>query len=63
MLAATPPMGWNMFGATINAEIVKQIAEAFVSSGLREAGYQYVVIDDHWHGGRGANGRLFPDRQ
>jgi alpha-galactosidase len=56
-------MGWNMFGETINAEIVKQIAEAFVSSGLREAGYQYVVIDDHWHGGRGADGRLFPDRQ
>ena len=64
MLAATPPMGWNswnMFGATVNAGIVKQTADAFVASGLREAGYQYIVVDDHWHGGRGADGRLFPD--
>ena len=66
MLAATPPMGWNswnMFGPTINAGIVKQTADAFVTGGLREAGYQYIVIDDHWHGGRGADGRLFPDPQ
>ncbi len=66
MLAPTPPMGWNswnMFGATIDAQIVKQTADAFVTSGLREAGYQYIVIDDHWHGGRGTDGRLFPDAQ
>jgi alpha-galactosidase len=66
MLAATPPMGWNswnMFGATINAEIVEQTTDAFVTSRLQEVGYQYVVIDDHWHGGRGADGRLFPDPQ
>jgi alpha-galactosidase len=66
MLAPTPPMGWNswnMFGATIDAPIVKETAHAFVSSGLRDAGYEYVVIDDHWHGGRGADGRLFPDPQ
>jgi alpha-galactosidase len=52
---------WNMFGATVNAGIVKQTAEVFVTSGLKQAGYQYVVIDDHWHGSRGADGRLFPD--
>ena len=66
MLAATPPMGWNswnMFGATVNAEIVKQTADAFVASGLKQAGYQYIVIDDHWHGGRDAANRLFPDPQ
>src|SRR5512138_2511170 len=66
MLAATPPMGWNswnMFGATVDAQIVKETANAFVSSGLRDAGYEYVVIDDHWHGGRGEDGRLFPDPQ
>ena len=66
MLAATPPMGWNswnMFGASVNAEIVKQTADAFVAGGLRDAGYQYIVIDDHWHGGRGADNRLFPDPQ
>lgn len=65
-LALTPPMGWNswnMFGGTINAEIVKKTADAFVTSGLKNAGYEYVVIDDHWHGGRGADGRLFPDAQ
>jgi alpha-galactosidase len=66
MLAATPPMGWNswnMFGATVNAEIVKQTADAFVATGLQAAGYQYIVIDDTWQGGRGADGRLFPDPQ
>ncbi len=66
MLAPTPPMGWNswnMFGATVDAQIIKQTADAFVTSGLREAGYQYIVIDDHWHGGRGTDGRLFPDAQ
>ncbi len=64
MLAATPPMGWNswtMFGATIDARIARETADAFVESGLKEAGYQYIVIDDHWHGGRGSDGRLFPD--
>jgi alpha-galactosidase len=62
-LAPTPPMGWNswnMFGATIDADIVRQTADTLVASGLKEAGYQYVVIDDFWHGGRGEDGRLFP---
>ncbi|HTX92572.1 MAG TPA: glycoside hydrolase family 27 protein [Anaerolineales bacterium] len=66
MLAATPPMGWNswnMFGAAVDARIVQEAAEAFVKTGLKDAGYQYVVVDDHWHGGRGADGRLFPDPQ
>ena len=64
MLASTPPMGWNswnMFGTTINANIIFQTADAFISKGLKAAGYEYIVIDDHWHGGRGENGRLFPD--
>jgi alpha-galactosidase len=66
MLAATPPMGWNswnMFGATVDAAIVEETADAFVATGLRDAGYQYIVIDDHWHGGRGNDGKLFPDPQ
>ncbi len=65
-LALTPPMGWNswnMFGATVNAEVIIQVAETFVSAGLKDAGYQYIVIDDHWHGGRGEDGKLFPDAQ
>jgi len=65
-LALTPPMGWNswnMFGATVNAEVIKQTADAFISSGLKDAGYEYIVIDDIWHGGRGPDGKLFPDKQ
>jgi len=65
-LAQTPPMGWNswnMFGAGVSAAIIRQTADAFVASGLQDAGYKYIVIDDHWHGGRDGNGRLFPDPQ
>lgn len=65
-LAPTPPMGWNswnMFGATVNAEVIKQTADSFLSSGLKDAGYEYIVIDDIWHGGRGPDGKLFPDKQ
>lgn len=65
-LAPTPPMGWNswnMFGATVNAEVIKQTADTFISSGLKEAGYEYIVIDDIWQGGRGPDGKLFPDPQ
>ena len=65
-LALTPPMGWNswnMFGATVNAEVIQKVADAFISSGLKDAGYEYIVIDDVWHGGRGEDGRLFPDPQ
>jgi alpha-galactosidase len=54
---------WNMFGATVNAEVIRQTADAFLTSGLKDAGYEYIVIDDHWHGGRGADGRLFPNPQ
>ncbi len=65
-LAQTPPMGWNswnMFGSTVDAKVIEQTADAFVSSGLKDAGYEYIVIDDHWQGGRGADGKLFPDPQ
>ncbi len=50
-LAATPPMGWNSwnaFGADINEEKIKAIADAMVSSGMRDAGYKYLVLDDGW---------------
>jgi alpha-galactosidase len=60
-LAVTPPMGWNSwntFGKEINEDVVKGIADTFVKEGLKNLGYQYVVIDDHWHGGRDAQGKL-----
>ncbi|MGQ0603352.1 MAG: glycoside hydrolase family 27 protein [Anaerolineales bacterium] len=63
-LTPTPPMGWNswnQFGQHVSEAVIKETAEALVKSGLRDAGYTYVVIDDHWHGSRGADGRLYPD--
>ena len=61
MLAATPPMGWNSwntFGKDINEELVRSVADGMVDLGLKDFGYRYVVIDDHWEGGRDARGRL-----
>jgi len=49
MLAQTPPMGWNSwntFGPHISEELVRQTADALLESGLKDAGYEYVVIDD-----------------
>lgn len=50
-LAKTPPMGWNnwnCFQKDISEEKIKLIADAMVSSGMKDAGYEYVVIDDGW---------------
>ncbi|HZV68701.1 MAG TPA: glycoside hydrolase family 27 protein [Saprospiraceae bacterium] len=50
-LAPTPPMGWNSwntFQTNINEQLVKDIADRFISLGLKEAGYQYIVLDDGW---------------
>ena len=50
-LAETPPMGWsswNKFGTEINEKAIMEIADALVSTGLRDAGYVYVNIDDCW---------------
>jgi alpha-galactosidase len=63
MIAATPPMGWNSwntFGKTVNENIIKEVADALVSNGLRDLGYVYVNIDDHWQAGRDEWGRPFP---
>jgi alpha-galactosidase len=63
-LALTPPMGWNSwnkFGCKIDEKTVREIADAMVSSGMREAGYRYVVIDDCWQIDRDAEGRIIVD--
>nr|EMP11860.2 alpha-galactosidase [Gordonia sp. NB41Y] len=64
-LPATPPMGWNSwntFGCGITEQIVRAQADALVSSGLRDAGYTYVVVDDCWMAPtRAADGRLQAD--
>ncbi len=50
-LAPTPPMGWNSwnrFGVKIDENLVLETAEAMIATGMRDAGYRYVVIDDGW---------------
>ncbi len=68
-LASTPPMGWNSwnwFAGKVTDKDIRQAADILVSSGMRDAGYVYVNIDDTWEGQRDANGVLhsnskFPD--
>ena len=63
-LALTPPMGWNSwnkFGAELNEDLVRQTADAMASSGIKEAGYQYIVIDDFWQYDRDSLGFIQPD--
>ncbi|HEY5371265.1 MAG TPA: glycoside hydrolase family 27 protein [Hanamia sp.] len=64
-LALTPPMGWNSwntFQTKIDEDLVKQTADAMVSSGMRDAGYQYIVLDDGWMAmERDSAGNLVPD--
>jgi alpha-galactosidase len=62
-LAATPPMGWNswnFFHHQVNDQVVRETADAMVSSGMRDAGYVYVNIDDTWEGDRDGSGVLHP---
>ena len=65
-----PPMGWNTwntFGCNISESLIKQTADALVSSGMRDLGYKYVVVDDCWFdpnrdsaGNLRANAQRFP---
>jgi alpha-galactosidase len=62
--AETPPMGWNSwnkFACDINEQLVRETADAMVASGLRDAGYRYVNIDDCWQGERDARGFIQAD--
>lgn len=57
----TPTMGWsswNTYGFNISESIIKQQAKLMVDKGLKDAGYEYVNIDDGYFGGRDANGHL-----
>lgn len=63
-LSQTPQMGWsswNKFQGNIDEDIIKSIADAMVSSGLKDAGYTYINIDDCWHGKRDADGFIQAD--
>jgi alpha-galactosidase len=66
-LAKTPTMcwnSWNTFRADINEQLVREIADQFVAQGLKEAGYEYICLDDCWMSkARDAQGNLVPDPQ
>ncbi len=68
-IAATPPMGWNSwnyFAGKVTDKDIRDSADQIVSSGMKDAGYIYVNIDDTWEGKRDESGLLhtndkFPD--
>lgn len=63
-LAKTPPMGWNSwnkFACNVSEKLIKEMADAMVTSGMRDAGYVYLVIDDCWQIDRDAQGNILAD--
>ena len=62
----TPALGWNSwntFGCNVDETMIRGMADAMVASGMKAAGYEYINIDDCWHGQRDANGVIQPDRK
>jgi alpha-galactosidase len=65
-LAKTPPMGWNTFNTfagNFDEKLVRQMADILVSSGMKDAGYTYIIIDDNWTGPRDSLGFLTVDKK
>ena len=63
-LAQTPPMGWNSwnkFACNVSEDLIKSVADAIASNGMKDAGYQYVVIDDCWQVERDESGNIVVD--
>lgn len=63
-LAPTPPMGWmtwNFFADKIHEQDLREMADAMVASGMVEAGYNYLIIDDGWQGGRDNRNNIIAD--
>ncbi len=63
-LAQTPPMGWNSwnkFACNVSEQLIRETADAMVTSGMQAAGYQYVNIDDCWQVSRDAQGTIVAD--
>jgi alpha-galactosidase len=64
-LAKTPPMGWNSwnkYGCNVSETLIMGMADAMVSSGMKDAGYEYVVIDDCWQVSRNENEEIVADK-
>jgi len=65
-LAPTPPMGWNSwnkFGCNVSDKLIREMADAMVTSGMQAAGYQYVNIDDCWQVSRDTQGTIVADAE
>ncbi len=65
-VAATPPMGWNSwnkFGCNVSDKLIREIADAVVSTGMKDVGYQFVNIDDCWQVSRAADGTIVVDAE
>lgn len=63
-LALTPPMGWNSwnhFACDVSEDMIREMADAMVETGMKDAGYEYINIDDCWHGERDSLGFIHPD--
>src|SRR5664279_1776128 len=63
-LALTPQMGWNSwnkFQGRVSEELIRETADAMATNGMKDAGYQYVNIDDLWQGERDTNGNITAD--
>ena len=63
-LALTPPMGWsswNCFNSDISEQKIREIADFMVSTGMKDAGYEYLNIDDCWQIGRDEDGNIIVD--
>jgi alpha-galactosidase len=52
---------WNKFACNVSESLIREAADAIVSTGMKDAGYQYVVIDDCWQVSRDAEGNIVPD--
>ena len=65
-LAVTPPMGWNSwnhFAEKVSASDIRKAADAIVESGMRDAGYVYINVDDGWQGKRDVKGNIQPNNK
>jgi len=61
-----PALGWNSwntFGCNVSEVMIREMADAMVESGMQEAGYEYINIDDCWHGERDTNGNISASKE
>jgi alpha-galactosidase len=65
-LAQAPPMGWNSwnkFGCDVDEKMIMEISDAMVASGMRDVGYEFIVIDDCWQISRDSMGNIVADSE